>query len=335
MGSSNTDATAGGSVISLPSGGGAIGGLGETFSADLFTGTGNFSVPITLPAGRNGLAPQLSLSYSTGNGNGPFGLGWALSLPGVARKTSRGVPRYRDGDGDGSDDGPRDVFIVSGAEDLVPVADDAHGRFRYRPRTEGLFARIEHVRDDTSDYWEVRSRDGLLTRYGTPQPTDADPDWRDPAVTDDRASGGRGRVFGWRITETTDAVGNLVRYSYARDHGDEPGHAWDQPIVSRIEYADYGDRADPSFLVRVDFDYEQRPDPFSDYRAGFEIRTTLRCRTIRVSTHAADGVARAVREYRFSYEQAPFNGASLLTRVGVVGVDDQIRATAVRSRCRR
>ena len=95
MGSSNADATAGGSVISLPSGGGAIGGLGETFSADLFTGTGNFSVPITLPAGRNGLAPQLSLGYSTGNGNGPFGLGWAASLPGVTRKTSRGVPRYR------------------------------------------------------------------------------------------------------------------------------------------------------------------------------------------------------------------------------------------------
>ena len=224
---------------------------------------------------------------------------------------------------DGSDDGSPDVFIVSGAEDLVPVADDARGRVRYRPRSEGLFARIEHVRDDTGDYWEVRSRDGLLTRYGTPRPTDAAPDWRDPAVTDDRASGGRGRVFAWRITETTDAVGNLVRYSYARDHGEEPGHAWDQPIVSRIEYADYGDRADPSFLVRVDFEYEQRPDPFSDYRSGFEIRTTLRCSTIRVSTHAADGVARAVREYRFGYEQAPFNGASLLTRVEVVGVDDQ------------
>jgi YD repeat-containing protein len=319
MVNAGTDATAGGSVISLPSGGGAIGGLGEKFATDLFTGTGNFSVPITLPAGRNGLAPQLSLGYSTGNGNGPFGLGWVASLPGVARKTARGVPRYQGG----SDDGPRDVFIVSGAEDLVPVADDARGRVRYRPRSEGLFARIEHVRDDTGDYWEVRSRDGLLTRYGTPRPTDAAPDWRDPAVTDDRASGGRGRVFAWRITETTDAVGNLVRYRYARDHGEESGHAWDQPIVSRIEYADYGERADPSFLVRVDFEYEQRPDPFSDYRAGFEARTTLRCSAIRVSTHAADGIARAVREYRFGYEQAPFNGASLLTRVEVVGVDDQ------------
>jgi hypothetical protein len=36
--------------------------------------------------------------------------------------TARGVPRYQDG----SDDGSRDVFIVSGAEDLVAVADD-HG----------------------------------------------------------------------------------------------------------------------------------------------------------------------------------------------------------------
>lgn len=40
------------------------------------TPSGNFSVPIPLPAGRNGFQPQLTLGYSTGNGNGPFGLGW-------------------------------------------------------------------------------------------------------------------------------------------------------------------------------------------------------------------------------------------------------------------
>ena len=40
-------------VLSLPSGGGAMKGIGETFSADLFSGTGHFSVPIELPAGRN------------------------------------------------------------------------------------------------------------------------------------------------------------------------------------------------------------------------------------------------------------------------------------------
>ena len=38
-------------VISLPQGGGALKGIGETFSPDLFTGTGNFSVPIAVPNG--------------------------------------------------------------------------------------------------------------------------------------------------------------------------------------------------------------------------------------------------------------------------------------------
>src|SRR5215510_1207154 len=98
-------------IISLPQGGGAQHGLGEKFSPDLHTGTGNFTAPIALPAGRNGFHPQLNLVYSTGNGNGAFGLGWGLSVPGVSRKTSQGLPRYD----------VTDVFVLSGAEDLVPV----------------------------------------------------------------------------------------------------------------------------------------------------------------------------------------------------------------------
>jgi hypothetical protein len=39
-------------VISLPKGGGALQGIGGTFSPDLHTGTGNFTVPIALPPGR-------------------------------------------------------------------------------------------------------------------------------------------------------------------------------------------------------------------------------------------------------------------------------------------
>ena len=75
----------GSNVISLPKGGGAVAGMGESFSPDLFTGTGNFTVSIAVPPGRNGLQPSLTLGYSTGSG--PFGLGWNISLPGVARKT--------------------------------------------------------------------------------------------------------------------------------------------------------------------------------------------------------------------------------------------------------
>ena len=60
-------------VISLPKGGGALSSLGETFSPDLHTATGNFTLPFALPPGRNGFQPKLKLVYSTAAG--PFGLG--------------------------------------------------------------------------------------------------------------------------------------------------------------------------------------------------------------------------------------------------------------------
>jgi hypothetical protein len=100
-------------VISLPKGGGAIRGMGEKFAANPMTGTGSMSVPLAVSPGRGGFGPQLALSYDSGAGNGPFGFGWSLSLPSITRKTEKGLPRYQDAD-------ESDVFILSGAEDLVP-----------------------------------------------------------------------------------------------------------------------------------------------------------------------------------------------------------------------
>jgi len=82
-----------------------------------------------------------SLCLQRGNGNGSFGLGWSLSIPCVIRKTSKGIPRYRDGDREMKD---LNAFVLSGVEDLVPVEDptlDPVKATRYRPRTEGFFAR--------------------------------------------------------------------------------------------------------------------------------------------------------------------------------------------------
>src|SRR5262245_27111994 len=103
--------------ISLPKGGGAIRGIGEKFAANPVTGTGSMTVPIAVTPGRSGFSPQLALSYDSGSGNAPFGLGWNLSLPAITRKTDKGLPKYQDAD-------ESDVFILSGAEDLVPALDN-------------------------------------------------------------------------------------------------------------------------------------------------------------------------------------------------------------------
>src|SRR5438067_2094843 len=100
--------------ISLPKGGGAIRGIGEKFAANPVTGTGSMTVPIATSPGRSGFGPQLSLSYDSGAGNGPFGFGWHLSMPSITRRTDKGLPQYVDGE-------ESDIFLISGVEDLVPM----------------------------------------------------------------------------------------------------------------------------------------------------------------------------------------------------------------------
>lgn len=206
--------------VSLPKGGGAIRGIGEKFAANPITGTASFSVPIYTSPGRAGFGPDLSLSYDSGAGNGPFGFGWNLSLPSITRKTDKGLPQYRDAE-------ESDVFILSGVEDLVPVLVDGQRRsssrtigtttyavHRYRPRIEGLFARIERWTDVSSGltHWRSISRDNVTTLYGsTEESRIADP--ADPT-----------RVFSWLITESYDDKGNAVLYRYASENSQGLDH---------------------------------------------------------------------------------------------------------------
>ena len=140
-------------TISLPKGGGAIRGTSEKFSVQSATGTGSFSVPLPISPGRGGFQPALSLQYDSGAGNGAFGLGWQLNLSSITRKTEKGLPRYFDSE-------ESDVFLIAGAEDLVPVIDAEttgisavqtlrlSGRSytvkRYIPRIEGSFVWIDN-----------------------------------------------------------------------------------------------------------------------------------------------------------------------------------------------
>ena len=308
---SNTKGT---SAIVPPSGGGAQSGMGEKFSPDLFTGTGNFSVPVAVPAGRNGFQPELTLGYSTGNGNGPFGMGWALGIPGVTRKTNRGIPVYNDNE---------DVFLLSGAEDLVPVKQERETvqagndniiwlRTYYRPRTEGLFAKIIHHKKTGSttasneDYWEVKSKDGLISIYDQ---TVANPE-------------NRSAIFAWHLGKTIDPFGNEIIYEYERElvlstNAAQP-HSYDQLYLSSIRYAQYFENTVKKYLCEVHFSYEERPDAFSVYRQGFEMRTTRRCKSIETYTHTDE--IRKVKTYHFNYsKELPLNGTSLLSNVSVEG----------------
>ncbi len=336
--------------ISLPKGGGAIRGIGEKFAANPVTGTGSMTLPIAISPGRSGFGPQLSLSYDSGTGNGPFGVGWSLAQPSITRKTDKGLPRYRDSE-------ESDVFILSGAEDLVPVLErDGEGRWvldeferdgylvkRYRPRVEGLFARIERWTrvEDGDVHWRSISGDNILTVYGS----DAGSRIADPAE--------RGHVFSWLISQSFDDKGNAIVYEYAAENDDgvdlsltnernrvrtanrylkriHYGNrrpllldvsipSFRKPRVARAELEsadwmfevlfDYGDERD--FPGAVDGDrcsWLVRKDPFSDYRSGFEVRTYRLCRRVLMLHHFTEELESddyLVRSTEFEYLEKP------------------------------
>jgi RHS repeat-associated protein len=333
--------------LTLPKGGGAIRGMGEKFAANPVTGTGSMTVPIATSPGRSGFGPQLALSYDSGAGNGPFGFGWSLSLPSITRKTDKGLPQYNDA-------GESDVYVLSGAEDLVPLLNadgtrwtsetDAPGYIihRYRPRIEGPFARIERWTDRANGHihWRSISKDNVLTLYGTDTHSRIS-DAEDPS-----------RVFTWLICETRDDKGNAVLYDYKREDGvgvdltaahernrgglDDPRRTTNR-YLKRIRYGnreslldDHGRRApflsesqreDTHWLFEVVFDYGEhdpaapkpndtgswtsRPDPFSTYRSGFEVRTTRLCQRVLMFHHfpgeAEVGPDCLVRSTDFTY----------------------------------
>jgi hypothetical protein len=247
-------------AINLPKGGGAIKGIGETFQPNLFTGTGNHAIPLAMSPGRNDFGPKLSLEYSSGNGNGLFGLGWQLSIPRVTRKTEKGLPHYDD----------TDVFVLSGAEDLVPclqkVVDPTSGQetwvpedpierplhtvHRYRPRTEGLLARIERWEHNATHdvHWRTITKDNITSIYGGSTASRiSDPD-------------NAQHVYEWLLQETLDATGNHILYGYAKDNPQL--YANEDPSIRLREIFEQNRSATQLYIRRIY--YGNLPEPLAD-----------------------------------------------------------------------
>jgi RHS repeat-associated protein len=296
--------------IELPKGGGALRGIDEKLTVDQATGAASLTVPVATSAARQG-GLNLGVTYSSGAGNGPFGMGWSLSVPSISRKTAKRIPRYRDDD-------DTDVFVHSGQDDLVPdLVTSSEGSVldaftvsvgpksfevrRYRPRVEGEFTRIERWRDTaTGDvHWRAVSRDNVTSIYGQDLSSRiADPD--NPS-----------RVFSWLLDLSFDDRGNAISYEYkAEDAGNVPAVAHEsgrQVTANRyLKRIFYGNdtpylpatsaELPDQWCFQVVFDYGEhdpanpqpaeattwpcRADPFSTYRPGFEVRTYRICRRV-------------------------------------------------------
>jgi RHS repeat-associated protein len=350
--------------ITLPKGGGAIKGIDEKFSVNAVNGTAAFSIPLPFSPAR-GASPSLSLSYNSGAGNGPFGLGWSLSLASIKRKSDKGLPQYIDSINS-------DTFLFSEAEDLVPAfrkeldgsfsmdadgdyviyekdsGDGLHTIRFYKPRVEGSFARIERWLEKSSDIikWRVITRDNSTTLFG----------WTIDAVVADPQNGKR--IVEWLPEFVMDDKGNCCQYCYKKE--DDKG--FDAEILhnrnrlsngtitytnvylekilygNKVPYKKFGDAFPPEgdYMFQTVFDYGEydvdspylkvkdwdfRIDSFSNYRSGFEIRTTRLCKRVLLFHYFNElpGGHALVRSVNFEYDSSAEHDFTFLKSVTASG----------------
>lgn len=311
-------------TISLPKGGGSIKGIGETFQPDSFSGTGSYSIPIPVSTAR-GFEPRLSVDYSSGGGNGIFGLGFSLSIPKISIRTEKGIPKY---------DG-KDIFIA-GAGELVlklknPSKKNGFDVYEYLPRIEGSFSTIKHfVKEDKSEsYWEITTSENQKSVFGK--------SWQSRVYNPDDNS----QIFEWLVEEEADSKGNRILYSYKSENRDnllnevwEEGHSYNNKYIQNIKYGNYFDEKNTlKFAFEVIFDYgeydisdldkgkkdpysvvkkwDYRPDPFSFCKSGFEIRTCRICKNILLFNNFEKelGAPSLVKTVSFDYENPEKYGA--------------------------
>ncbi|MFD1156645.1 toxin TcdB middle/N-terminal domain-containing protein [Roseovarius aestuarii] len=237
-----TDST----VLPLPKGGGAARAIDEEFQINLNTGGGLYQIPIRLPKGVDDHQPNLVLSYSTGKGNGPFGLGWELRVPSIRIDPDR---RRR---------GVDPVFLFEGRR-LSPV-----GGGRYQPVAEAEFSRITRLPGDAG--WEVRTKTGQLLRMGT------DPSSRVGDGVETRE---------WLLDDIRDINGNTITFTW-EEHGNRAYLSRVAYAIYEVHFA-YEARPDAHSSFRDGYEVETArrcsqiavlltvPDPrrFKTYRLNY------------------------------------------------------------------
>ena len=198
-----------------------------------------------------------------------------------------------------------------------PTKTGAYKVRRYRPRIEGGFSRIERIANTTTGemWWKVTTRDNTVTYFGkSPTHRIADPadasrifKWLPELSFDDK---GNCMVFEFKEEDLAGVeidVHEINRHKkialFTNKHLKKVKYSHIKPFYPNYKKADeetdwkeiyettgptdnfffqaildYGEHTDGT--PKEDVKWPARPDSFSDYRAGFEVRTYRQCQRI-------------------------------------------------------
>jgi RHS repeat-associated protein len=266
-------------------------GIGRTrgYAAVSPLGEAQYSIPLAVPPGTNGMTPALSLEYRHRTRGGLLGVGWSIGGLSQITRCPRTIAQ------DGVSATPLrttvDRFCLDGQR-LVVVAPSGYSAPNAEYRTEiESFARIRAVQGTSTNgpaWFAVESADGRIHEYG--------------ATHDSRIDGVQGASTGsartWALNRIRDRAGNVIDYRYT-----------EESVSAAFRIASIRYNANPANGTaashEIAFTYENRPNQEADagFVAGLPLRQVVRLDRIDVLHDGA-----VLRRHDFTYEAALSSG---------------------------
>lgn len=273
---------------------GAISGSGGVSG-----GSASYNIPIVVPPGRNGMQPNVQLSYSSSRGNGLVGVGWSLSSGAAISRCGMTV----------ATDGVSKLVQYSVANDklclngqrLISVSTYGQSGSEYRTELDS-FSRIRQHGgniNSSATYFTVERKNGLIETYG------GTPDSKHSAY-------GRSETLTWAISKKEDRASNNIKYSYYQPQANSGEH-----LLRYIKYTGHNGN-DGNRLIT--YNYGDRNQFSSSYLAGGLTRKTKRLTSISTKVNGA-----LVRNYTLTYDAKSLaSGRSLLRKIQECGYKSNV-----------
>lgn len=214
-----------------------------------FDGSLQYEFPLTVPPGRNGLQPSLTLQYSSrpSRESNLFGYGWSISIPYIERRNYMGVNQLYS----------HDAFYSSLSGELASTS----------------VATVYKAKVETGDYlnytfsgntWTVTDAAGMTYKFGH------------ASSTQQYVASSTQQVYKWMLQEVRDTNNNFITYSYTKDSN--------QLYPDVITYT--GNGATPGSFD-VHFTKELRSDIATSTAEGFDVVTKYRISEIKAEVNDA------------------------------------------------
>ena len=271
----------------------AVGRTAGSFAVSA-TGQANYSIPIWTPKGIAGLTPSLSLSYSSGRGDGMYGVGWSV----VGFSAINRCPKTYGQDGFSANVflTTADLYCLDGNK-LRSFAGTTYGAdgAQYQTEIADFSLVISHGTAGAGPAWfEVHGKNGLIYQYGN-------------TAHSALLATGTSSVITWALNRITDRFGNHVDFDYTNDTTNQVLRP------ATITYTTPSSGATPNYQVQ--FTYVARTSSVpGGFVTGAQFMEPYLAQAITVDAWNGSAYA-AVRTYNLTYTTGTTTGRSQLTTI--------------------